>query len=76
MQYIIVSCLFMTILQNWDKNMLNLYNSKLGCNCVTVNWGVIMLQLRSSYVVNHFTVGNPLFWENFLLPECLRDSIV
>ena len=26
--------------------------------------------------VNPFTVGNLLFWENFLLPECLRDSIV
>ena len=28
------------------------------------------------FTVNPFTVGNPLFWENFLLPECLRDSIV
>ena len=26
--------------------------------------------------VNPFAVGNPLFWENFLLPECLRASIV
>ena len=23
------------------------------------------------YIVNPFTVGNLLFWENFLLPECL-----
>ena len=26
--------------------------------------------------VNHSTAGNPLFWENFLLPECLLDIIV
>ena len=26
--------------------------------------------------VNHSTAGNPLFWENFLLPECLPDSTV
>ena len=29
-----------------------------------------------SIPVNPFTVGNPLFWENFLLLECLQDSIV
>ena len=36
----------------------------------------LLLEMRYSFFVNPFTVGNPLFWENFLLPECLRDSIV
>ena len=33
-------------------------------------------QCKNANAVNHSTAGNPLFWENFLLPECLRDSIV
>ena len=39
---------------------------------------VLMLhQKYDLYIhVNPFTVGNPLLWQNFLLPECLRDSIV
>ena len=32
--------------------------------------------METSQRVNPCTGGNPLFWENFLLPECLRDSIV
>ena len=35
------------------------------------------VEIRLGYKdVNPFTVGNLLFWENFLLPECLQDSIV
>ena len=44
---------------------------------VNVLWVRLMLDLANGSIdVNPFTVGNLLFWENFLLPECLRDSIV
>ena len=46
------------------------------CECPNGTTGSKCKGKSSSLCLNPFTVGNLLFWENFLSPECLRDSIV
>ena len=43
---------------------------------IMLNLRVTGIVMRPAIVVNHFAVGNLLFWQSLRISECIPDTIV